>query len=394
MRAERLVCWAAALMAVLGAPTRAHAQASVADVLSFLVTNISVDTGNQERDTAAAAATGATISNALLASLATLPVTSTSGAFLYRLNPDIGTVERATGNFGPVLVQRALTLGHGNAGLGVTLQHLRFTSLDGRNLRDGSLVTTANQFADEPDAYDVDRLTLQIDADIATVYGSVGLGDRIEIGAAAPIVWLRVDGSRVNTYRGRTFTQATASANAIGLADALIRAKVKAYEEDGVSFAAAIDARLPTGRQQDLLGTGRTAVRVSAIGSLERTGFSAHANTGLSVGGLATEFSYGVAIAGAASTRVTLSAEAFGRWIDTPGGIATMLAPHPRLAGVQTLRLTPGGARLQTMTLSPGIRWNVTDTWVVTASVGVPLLKSGLRAPLMPFVGVDLTLTR
>jgi hypothetical protein len=34
----------------------------------------------------------------------------------------------------------------GPASFGITFQHLRFDSLDGRNLRDGSFVTTANGF--------------------------------------------------------------------------------------------------------------------------------------------------------------------------------------------------------------------------------------------------------
>jgi hypothetical protein len=393
MRAERYAILAAMLLLSL-LPRAAHGQDTVADVLSFLVTNQSIETGSVERDAAAARATSSTISRALLANLATLPVTSTSGAFLYRLNPDIGTVERATQNFGPLFLQRAITVGRGNAGVGLTFQHLRFTSLDGRNLRDGTLVTTANQFADESQPFDVDQLTLRIDADIATLYASAGLGDRVEVGAAAPLVWLRVEGSRVNTYRGRTFTQAAASATAIGLADVLVRAKVKAYEEEGLSLAAAVDARLPTGREADLLGTGRTSVRFSAIGSLEGETMSAHANAGVAVGGLATELLYGAALVGVASPRLTVSAEMVGRWIDTPGAIQTMSAPHPTLAGVQTLRLLPGTGGLQTLTFAPGVRWNVADTWVVTASVGIPLLKGGLRAPLMPFVGVDLTLAR
>ena len=393
MRADRIRFLAALLLLSLY-PHAASAQDTVTGVLSFLVTNRSIETGSVEQDTAAAQATATTISRALLTNLATLPVTSTSGAFLYRLNPDIGTVERATQSFGPLFIQRALTVGRGNAGVGLTFQHLQFTSLDGRNLRNGTLVTTANQFTDEPEPFDVDQLTLRIDADVATLYASAGLGDRVEVGAAAPVVWLRVEGTRLNTYRGRTFTQAAASASAIGLADVLVRAKVMAYEQDGASLAAAVDARLPTGREADLLGTGKTSVRFSAIGSLEGTAVSAHANAGIAVGGLATELLYGGAIVGAPSSRVTVSAEMVGRWIDTPGAIRTMSAPHPTLAGVQTLRLAPGTARLQTLTLAPGVRWNIGETWVLTASVGIPLLKGGLRAPLLPFVGLDLTLSR
>src|SRR6478672_11112894 len=140
------------------AATPASAQ-SVTDVLGFLVTNQSVSTGSVERDREAAQATSATISHALAANLATLPVTSSSGAFVYRLNPELGTVERATQSFGPFFTERASTAGRHQASFGLTMQQLHFTSLDGRDLRDGSLVTTANQFTDEAAPFDVDQLT-------------------------------------------------------------------------------------------------------------------------------------------------------------------------------------------------------------------------------------------
>jgi hypothetical protein len=364
----------------------------VTDVLTFLVTNQSVETGSVERDTAAARATSDTIARALLANLATLPIPSTSAAFVYRLNSDIGTVERATQTFGPALIQTALTTGRGNAGAGITFQHFRFNALDGRDLRAGTLVTTANQFVDEPEPFDVDQLTLNVDADIVTLYGSAGLGSRVEIGAAVPFVSLRLDGSRVNTYRGRTFTQASGSATAFGVADILARGKINVYDARGTSLAAGIDLRLPTGRQDDLLGTGRTAVRFSAIGTVEGDRLTAHANAGFAVGGLAEELLYGFALSGAATPRLTLTVEALGRRVDTAGEVLTTSLPHPTLAGVMTTRLSPGPGRLQTLTLAPGLKWNVADTWVLVASVGVPLNKRGLRATIVPFIGLDYSL--
>src|SRR5712671_1045968 len=212
----------AAVVAALLVAAPARAQ-SLADALTFLVTNQSVPTGSVDRDRDAAQAASVTISRALLANLATLPVASSSSAFAYRLNPELGTVERATQTFGPFFLERALTAGRGHASVGLTLQHLHFTSLDGRSLSDGSLVTTANQFVDEPAPFDVDRLTLNINADLATLYGTVGVTNRMEVGFAAPMVSLTLDGSRINTYRGRTFTQATARGHATGLADLIVR---------------------------------------------------------------------------------------------------------------------------------------------------------------------------
>jgi hypothetical protein len=386
---------AAALALTMLALASADASAqTVSDVLTFLVTNQSVSTGSVERDREAAQATSSTISHALAASLATLPLTSSSGAFAYRFNPELGTVERATQSFGPFYTERATTAGRGQASFGLTFQQLHFTSLDGRNLRDGSLLTTANQFSDEAAPFDVDRLTLNVDASVATLYGNIGVTDRFDVGVAAPFVSLNVDGSRVDTYRGRAFTQATASAHAVGLADLVVRAKYALIADPAAGLATVVDLRLPTGRQDDLLGAGSASVKFSAIGSVEQGRFSAHANSGVSLGGLARELSYGGAIALAASGHVSVIGELLGRWIDSPGHIVTVSAPHPTLSGVETLRLTPDTSTLHLLTLVPGVKWNLTDTWVLGANVTIPLTSGGLTAPFTPFVGLDYALGR
>src|SRR5262249_21097852 len=158
-----------------------------------------------------------------------------------------------------------------------------FTSLDGRNLRDGSFITTANQFVDEKTPFDVDQLTLNIDASVATVYMNVGVTDRFEIGAAVPFVRLQLDGSRVDNYRRTVFTQASASAQTAGLADIVARGKYMIYNGGGGAAAAAVDVRLPTGREDDLLGAGTTSVRFSGIGSLDHGPMAAHLNAGISI---------------------------------------------------------------------------------------------------------------
>jgi hypothetical protein len=387
-----IVCSAVAAGLAISAST-VQAQ-SLADALAFLVTNQSVPTGSVERDRDAAQAASVSISRALLANLATLPVASSSGAFVYRLNPELGTVERRTQTFGPFFLERALTAGRGHASFGLTLQHLRFTSLDGRSLTDGSLVTTANQFADESAPFDVDRLTLDINADVATLYGTVGVTNRMEIGFAAPMVSLSIDGSRINTYRGRTFTQASARGHATGLADLVVRTKYTLLARDASALAAAVDVRLPTGREEDLLGTGSASYRFSTISSIEGRRTSAHANLGLQVGGLATEVSYGAAVSVAATGTVSFVGELLGRWIDSSGHLVSTTAPHPLLNGVDTIRLAADSSSLQMVTLVPGLKWNLFKTWVLAANVSVPLTSGGLNARFTPFVGLDYAIGR
>ena len=364
---------------------------TVSDVLDFLVTGHSVETGSVERDAAAAAATSLTVSRALLANLATLPVGTSSGGFVYKFHPELGTVQRATTSFGPFFVERASAPGHGAASVGLTLQYWRFTALDGRSLRDGTLETTANQFVDELQPFDVDRLRLAIDANIATLHGSLGLGNRTEISAALPLVLLRVNGLRVNAYRGQVFTQAEASATAIGLADAVLRTKFTLFDEDGAGVATAFEARLPTGRQEDLLGSGSMSWKVSAIGSLEGERISSHANVGFGFGGLARDLTIAGAVAASASDRLTLTGELVSRWMDVPGGITTTAAVHPSLRDVRTLRLAPDGSTLGMVSVAPGVKWNVSDTWVLVANAAIPLTNSGLTAGFTPFIGFDYT---
>ena len=78
----------------------AQAQQTVSDVVGFLVTNQAVPTGDFQKDAAAAEAARATISRALLVNLTSMPLATASSGFLYRLNPQLGTVERATESSG------------------------------------------------------------------------------------------------------------------------------------------------------------------------------------------------------------------------------------------------------------------------------------------------------
>jgi len=380
---------------VLATASKGYAQQTVGDVLTFLLTNYNnVATGNPQFDQAAARATSATISRALLASVATLPVTSSSGAFVYRLNPELGTVERATTTFGPFFVERASTAGRGEASFMLTFQHLHFSSLDGHDLRDGTFVTLANRFKDESTAYDENRLSLNIDASVATLYGNVGITDHLEVGFAAPMIALTLEGARSEVYYGRPFTQATASASAVGLADIVLRTKYTVFADHGSGVAAAADVRLPTGHEENLLGTGTTSLKLTGIGSIESGNTSLHVNGGYTIGGLARELSFGAAVAIAATSRLTVSGELLGRRIDGIGHVVPLSAPTPGLVGAETIRLVPDASSLNIVSAVPGVKWNVTDTWIIVANASVPLTTAGLTTKFTPFVGVDYSFGR
>jgi hypothetical protein len=372
--------------------TSANAQ-DLSDVLSLLLTNRSVSTGDFTRDEQAAKATSDTVARALLIDLATLPVISAGGGFAYTMNPSLGTVERSSDSFGPLFTERAMTTGRRQLSFGATYRFTRFDRLDGRDLRSGTLVTTANQFVDESKPFDVETLKLDLRATTVTLFANVGATDRLDFGLALPLVSLSVDGERFDTYRGQTFLQAKASANATGLADLAVRAKYHALGSGATGLAAAAELRLPTGSESNLLGAGSAAFKLMVVGSAERGRLAAHANTGFVVGGVFDEFDYNGAVTVAVNNRLTILGELIGRRFDAPSRITELALPHPTLAGVQTIRLVPDGVGLNTAVVVAGLKVNLGSTWLLGAHVMLPATDSGLRARPTPLVALDYSFT-
>jgi len=369
-------------------PARVSAQ-SVSDVLSFLLTNRAVQTDDFQRDAAAAAATRDTVTTLLGAELATLPPSLSSAGFTYRFNPTLGTAERASTSFGSFFTERSLTSGQGQATLGVNMRMTSYNRLDGRDLRDGAFLTTANQFRDEAQPFDVETLTLDIDSRVVTFTGTYGVTNRFDISAAVPLVQLSLNGTRVNTYRGTQVVQAVAEATSRGLGDVVVRGKYGLLNGSSNGLAVAGEVRLPTGREDDLLGAGTTAFSALLIGSSEHGPMGYHGNLSLSGGGLSNEMAYRGAVCFSASDRVTLVGELVGRRYGDVGRITEIRGPHPTIANVDTIRLVPEDASLSTAAVVVGAKWNVNGTWILSGHTQLPISDRGLRSGVVTLFGLD-----
>ena len=168
-------------------PWTAGAQSTVTDIVNFLVTNQTIPTEDAGSDRAAAEAARDTITRALIVNLTSVPIATSSSGFLYRLNPELGTVERATETFGGFFVERAFSPGHGRASFGMSASTSSFDKLDGQPLRDGTLVTTGSRFPDEAAPFETESLTLRVSSSTMTAYASVGITDRFELARRAAV---------------------------------------------------------------------------------------------------------------------------------------------------------------------------------------------------------------
>ena len=369
-------------------PTPAAAQ-SVSDVLSFLLTNRAVQTDDFTRDAAAAAATRDTVTTLLGAELATLPPSLSSAGFTYRFNPMLGTAERASTSFGSFFTERSLTSGRGQAALGVNVRIAGYNRLDGRDLGDGAFMTTANQFRDEAAPFDVETLTLDIDSKVVTFTGSYGVTDHFDLSAAVPLVQLSLNGTRVNTYRGTQVVQAVAEATARGLGDVVVRGKYGLVNGPSSGLALAGEVRLPTGREDDLLGAGKTAFSALFIASSEHGAVGYHGNVSLSGGGLSNELAYRGAVTFSASERVTLVGELLGRRYGDVGRITDVRVPHPTIANVDTIRLISEDSSVSSAAVVLGAKWNLNSTWILSGHTQLPVTDRGLRSGVVTLIGLD-----
>src|SRR5688572_10518298 len=327
--------WCAFLVIFVVIPQISRAQERSADeVLSFLLTTQTLPTTDFVRHQEASEATRDTLVRALLVELANVPLTTSSGGFSYRFNPALGTLERVTQGFGPFFVDRATTAGRRQASISATFRYSEFTTLDDRNLRDGSLVTTSNKFRDESTPFDVETLHLNIETSTVTVFGTYGLTDEVDIGVAVPVVQLRLSGERTNTYRGVALLQAGGRGNYVGLADIPVRLKVQFDRVSGVDLATNLEVRLPTGSRNNLNGSGRYAFTPSLIASIGSGPIEGHVNGGVTIGGASNQITAAAAVSATVMDRVTFSAETLVRRVARLSRIREISEPHPLFSGV------------------------------------------------------------
>ena len=390
--AGRLVVATACLL-LLALPRHADAQeAPLSDVLSFLLTNRGVQTGDFERDVAAARATGDTMGRLLLVELSTQPVSAASPGFVYKLNPALGTPERASASFGPFFTERSLTTGMGRLTLGASFTGRHYTTLDGRDLDDGTFVTSGNQFRDEATPFDVETLSLTLESQTLTTSATYGVHDRVDIGVVVPFVTIDLRGQRTNTYRGTPVVQATADANASGIGDIAVRGKVRWLGERGSGIASIAEVQLPTGREEDLLGAGKASTLLAMVVSGESGAIAAHGTVGATLGGLSPGFQYRGAVTANVARQVTLVGELVGRTVDEAGGVVLTRVPHPTIVGVDTLRLLPDGDSTHTAQAVVGAKWNITRTWLLGAHMVLPLTDDGLKPARAFLIGLEYSL--
>lgn len=238
---------------------------------------------------------------ALASQLASVPLPSPAAGFTYSFDPATGTFVRSTQSFGPILADRAETIGRGKLSFGYNYQHFSFEKLEGVPLRRLPAVFTHDDAQLGGGRSDVVLTTNAIEASVGQFTGlmTYGVSDRLDLSLAVPVVRTRLsvlssarivrigtaDSPATHFFRDasggigserRYFAEGTAA----GLGDLVVRAKGTLMREGHRAFAVTLEARLPTGDEEDLLGSGTFGLKPTAVFSFAYKRLSPHLNIG------------------------------------------------------------------------------------------------------------------
>jgi hypothetical protein len=286
---------------------------------------------------------------AIVGQLVTVPLPTPASGFTYELDPSTGVFKRSTESFGPILAERAETIGAGRVSVGFGFQRFNFQSVEGLDLDRVPAVFTHDNAQLLGGRQDVITTVNSIDASVAqyTTYLTVGITDRFDISAALKFVnndlTVRSDATirRLGTTNplthffrqndGEIGTERVfwAIGHASGLGDTTVRLKAAVDRRKSRAIAAGLDIRLPTGDQMNLLGTGTAGLAPFIIVSSTVHRVSPHLNAsyqwngqsilaGNPATGESAEFpdqlTYAIGADVAMNARVTLALDALGSY--------------------------------------------------------------------------------
>jgi hypothetical protein len=197
----------------------------------------------------------------------------------------------------------------------------------------------------------------------------------------------------------------TAFGSASGIGDVTVRLKQTVARRGAHGFAVGLDLRLPTGNEDDLLGTGAPGFRPFGVWSASYGAIAPHVNLGYLWNGssvLAGDPAAGVSadlpdqvsyVAGAEVTvnpRVTVAFDLIGRYvIDSPRLIPQTFTA---LNGVSSFpNIVFRDDSYNEVTGAMGFKLNLVQRLLVDVNVLFKLNDNGLRDKVTPMLGLEYT---
>ena len=345
------------------------------------------------------------LSTALSSNLGLFAFNSTVTGFTFDI--ERGVPVRTTESLGPLLGERAPTLGAKKLNIAFSYTRINFKRFEGTELDDLSLTFTHKDVNEdgilgpnppelpldfETDVIAVD-LDLEIEQDVLALFATYGVTRNWDVGVVVPFIHSRVraeaNATIIRNATGpppfpdsnffhnfdpsRDASRSVVDREKTGIGDVILRTKYNFLRKQPRWPDLAIVGRvkLPTGDEDELLGTGETNLLGLLVASQSFDRVTPHLNLGYEVttDPEQNNLRYAAGFDARLSPELTAAVDAFGRWEPAGDGIGD-----------------------HTVDLAFGIKWNPFGRFLLNANVQVPLnINEGLRADVIWTIGTEMT---
>jgi len=337
------------------------------------------------------------------------PIASASSSVSYEFNPELETFERRTRVLGPLFGERAETVGAGEFAASLSYSYLSLDRINGDDVSSLESRPTVNGEIISVEIPEGVRLAdgrftnflplravadITVEAQLLTPGVTYGITPDLDLNITLPLIrsYVRVNAEvelpdpRLPQFalaEGQSVSASgpVASGTAEGVGDLLLRAKYTLLRGGIADVAAQLGLSLPTGREEDLHGTGNTLVQPTLIVSRL---FADRFQPLLNVGMILNTGDVGRSIV---------------RW--AVGGAAQVIGPlSASLVFLGRHELESQAARIRNpfflqierndmFDASVGLRYLFLGSGVVSVNALMPLNDDGFRPQVVPTVQVE-----
>lgn len=367
---------------------------------------------------------------ALANQLATLPLPSPASGFTYSFDAATGAFTRSAQSFGPILAERAETIGRRKFTFGYSYQRFTYDTIENGDLNQVRAVFTHDSLPPNlPPNVDTSFVTdivttvndVKSTFDQSTFYFTFGVTDRLDVSMAIPTVSAslkvssvaniqRLSGSAPNIHFFAdssapggfgSIKQYSSSGSATGLGDMTIRFKGRVAKWEHAGIAVGMDFRLPTGDEMDLLGSGAAGYRPFAAISFGYHRLSPHINVGYQFNGssvlagnpatgtkasLPDQFTYIGGVDVGVTQRLTVAFDVVGQ---RASDIQRMFRQPYRTTSFENIGFRAGA--LNTLDGAIGLKFNPIGGLLLNCNLMFKMNDAGLRDKLTPLFGAAYT---
>jgi hypothetical protein len=356
------------------------------------------------------------ITDAVAANASNFPISATSGGATFKFEG--GFPVKTSESSGPVFGERAQTLGRKRFLFGANLTGIRFKTLRGEPIDNLTFNFTHEDVPGTPGygnpSFENDliqvRMSLYVNLQVYSLFMTYGLLDKVDLSVAVPLVHTSIEGRSVaqilpfgpppvlhffgGTSSNPVLRAAVATfGSSTGLGDVATRLKVNLSNNDHLSAALLADVRLPTGKEQDLLGSGEFSARGLAIFSSKFGSFSPHLNVGYLYTKSSLQNDAFLATAGfdqLMSDWATFAGDVISSWevgptkLTLPGPV-TYDTPYVRTVYPTTIP----NQRDNNISASIGMKLKTGKSGTVVGNALIPLLKGALEPNIVWTAGME-----